>query len=200
MNVCHVLAVLFALIAGTPALTLLSPVRVAQRVVPAVMIAIALGLWFLPTGVVTAVALVPVAAWISARLGIQHAENEPVNVAPAVELAKRTTQKLQKRVRKAKPVEITRFVDRAYPDPDKAAEDESERTDAAAVADDDLDNEDVTESELSPAEAVRGRLEKITRDPRLPSKVRGDLASYPGLQRPGLRQQHTPVRKFVPAL
>jgi hypothetical protein len=180
MNICHVLAVLFALIAGTPALTLLSPVRVAQRVVPAVMIGIALGLWFLPTGIVIAIALVPVAAWISARLGIQHAENEPVNVAPAVELAKNAAQAARERIRKARPVEVTRFVTKAYPDPDKPAEGELERADAAAMADDDRDED---EPEQPPAD-----------------QAQENLASYPGLQRPGLRQQHAPVRKFVPSL
>lgn len=190
MNVCHVLAVLFALIAGTPALTLLSPVRVAQRVVPAVMIAIALGLWFLPTAVVTAVALVPVAAWISARLGIQHAENEPVNVAPAVDLAKRTAQAtrtaVQKQLGKTEP-EVRQFVTKAYPSPDDA------ENGGLEPADDELvDNSDQSkgEPETSTADAARERLAALTKD----------STAYPGLQRPGVRQQHAPVRSFVPAL
>jgi hypothetical protein len=190
MNVCHVLAVLFALIAGTPALTLLSPVRVAQRVVPALMIAVALGLWFLPTGIVTAIALVPVAAWISARLGIQHAENEPVNVAPAVELAKNAAQAartaVQKRLSKPDP-EVRQFVARAYPSPDDAENGGLEPADDELL--DDADQGEY-EPETSTADAARERLAGLTKD----------STAYPGLQRPGLREQHAPVRKFVPSL
>lgn len=190
MNVCHVLAVLFALIAGTPALTLLSPVRIAQRVVPAVMIAVALGLWFLPTGIVTAIALVPVAAWISARLGIQHAENEPANVAPAVELAKRTAQAartaVQKQLSKPDP-EVRQFVARAYPSPDDAENGGLEPADDELLDDADQGED---EPETSTADAARERLAGLTKD----------STAYSGLQRSGLHQQHAPVRKFVPAL
>jgi hypothetical protein len=146
MDIVHVVAVLLALVGATPAVTLLSPVKVAHRAVPGIMIIASLVLWFLPTGIDLALACVPVAAWISARLGIEHAGHEAADysgLTPAVERAKSAAQAVRGRVRKpqeAEPVEITEFVTRAYPNPDDPDEDELLLADTDAVADDDLDD------------------------------------------------------------
>lgn len=110
MNFVHVLAVLLALVGATPAVTLLSPIKVAHRSVPGIMIVASLVLWFLPTGIDLAMACVPVAAWISARLGIEHAGHEALDVTPAVAKAKSAAQAVRDRVRKPEPVEITEFI------------------------------------------------------------------------------------------
>jgi hypothetical protein len=194
--IIHIIACLLALIGVIPAVTYLSPIKVGQRAVPLIMIITSLIIWFVPTGVAVAMALVPVAAWISARLGIEHAGHEPVNVAPAVELAKRTAQAARERVRRPEPVEVKQFVDRAYPAPGEAAE-------AGLTAAADVDDKAVGEDVPSPAEQVQEHLGQLARDPRLPAQAHQRLMGQRAGRntQPGLRNQTiSAVPKFVPSL
>ena len=144
-----------------------------------------LGLWFAPTGVAIAIGLVPIAAWISARLGIEHAGHEPVDATKAVELARKTAQRVQERVKKTPPLKVTEFVTKDSAGVLPAEDDEP---------DDAEDTED--EPDDSPAERVTSRLEELASDSRMPTDTRQRLG-----QQPGVRNGTTSaVRSFVPAL
>lgn len=182
MNLLHVLAVLLALVGVVPAITLASPVKVVHRAVPAIMVCVSLALWFVPTGIDVALACVPVAAWISARLGIEHAGHEPASYSKAVELARKTTQAARDRIKPPAPVEIRQFVDRAYPNPDDEAADAPEPAPAVNLSD---------------------KIESLIDDPRMPPGARARLAGRrPGRDTSaGIRNQtHSKVRSFVPSL
>jgi hypothetical protein len=187
VNWIHIIAVLFALIAVVPAVTLLSPVKVAHRAVPMLMIVASLGLWFAPTGVAIAIGLVPIAAWISARLGIEHAGYEPVDATKVVELAKKTAQRIQERVKKTPPLKITEFVTNAYPNP---ADEDDEPDDG-----EDTEN-DKDEPDESPAGKVTAKLEEVASDPRMPRDARQRLGQPPGVR----NSTATRVPHYVPAL
>jgi hypothetical protein len=191
MNWVHIIAVLFALIAVVPAVTLLSPVKVPHRVIPLLMIVVSLSLWFAPTGVAIAIGLVPIAAWISSRLGIEHAGHEPVDVTKAVELAKKTAQRIQERIRKPEPLTVTEFATKAYPNP---ADEDDEPDDAE-------DDED--EPDESPAEAVTVKLDELLHDPALPAGAQARLAGQrQGRDTSGGLRDSTVARvpSYVPAL
>jgi hypothetical protein len=184
VSIVHIIACLFALIGVVPAITLLSPVRVAHRVVPLIMIILSLVIWFLPTGVAIAMALVPVAAYISVRLGIEHAGHEPVDATKAVELAKKTAQRIQERIRKPEPLVITEFVTK----------------DSAGVLPAEDDEPDQDEPDESPAEKVTAKLEGLTRDPALPAGLRSQLSGQRAgkIHEPG--QTISAVPQYVPSL
>jgi hypothetical protein len=200
MNYLHILAVLFALVGVVPAITLASPIKVAHRAIPTIMIIVSLVLWFLPTGLDLAMMCVPIAAWISSKLGIEHAGHEPADYAPAVAKAKTVATAAREKVRPPKPIEVTEFVTK-----DSAGvlsdEDELADADTAAAEDDDLDDapED-QEPEAAPAETVADKLELAAMG--LPAEYQARLAGQrPGkMSQPGLRDQHTLVRSFIPAL
>lgn len=187
MNYVHVVAVLFALIAVVPAVTLLSPVKIAHRAIPLLMIVASLSLWFAPTGVAIAIGLVPIAAWISARLGIEHAGHEPVDATKAVELAKKTAQRIQERVKKTPPLKITEFV--------------TMDSQGVLPADDEPDDAEDTENDEDepderPAEKVTARLEELASDPSMPEAARQRLGQQPS----ALNRTITRVPQYVPAL
>jgi hypothetical protein len=196
MNYWHLLLDLPAIVGGSSMISLLSPWRMQARAVPALLFVIGLIVLALPMTIVTAMALMLPAALIQRYLGIELYGHEPVNVAPAVDLARSATQVARARMQKPKPVEVTEFVTQAYPAP----EDTAELTHADAA--DDLDDRSTGSTEPSPAEQMRERLDEIVRDPSLPAgagtRLLGQRAGRDTSI--GLRNQHAPVRSFVPAL
>jgi hypothetical protein len=197
VNYLHIVAVLLGLVGVVPALTLASPVKVAHRAIPTTMIFVALVLWFLPTGIDLALACVPVAAWISARLGIDHAGHEPANYDPAVRTVKGVAQAARERVRPSKPIEIRQFVDRAYPNPDD--KDELADSDAAANADDDVDDEPETQEAPEPTIADKLELAATGLPAEYQAKLAGQRAGRDNSAGPRNRAVST-VPKFVPSL
>jgi hypothetical protein len=205
VNIAHILAVLFALVGIVPAITLASPIRVAHRAIPTIMLIASLALWFMPTGIDIALALGPVAAWISARLGIEHAGHEPADYSAATQKVRSATQAACNRIRKPEPVEIQRFVTQAYPSPEDAAE--LAQTDPADIEDDPGDSTAATastEREVSPDDAMREKLASLTQDPRMPHEAATRLAGQRSGRDTsvGLRGSATraPVPSYVPAL
>lgn len=198
MNIVHLLATLFALIAVTPAITLASPIKVQHRAVPGIMIILAVVLFFLPTALVAAIGLVPVAAWISSRLGIEHAGHEPADYSAATQKAKSAAQAARERIRPARPVPVHQFAAHAFPAPEDAAE--LAHANAADIQDD--GSPDTAEPAPSPAEVMREKLASLTQDPRLPRESSARLAGQRAGRDTsvGLRHQHASVRSFVPAL
>jgi hypothetical protein len=199
MDYLHTIAVLLALVGVVPALTLASPIKVQHRAIPSIMIALALVLWFLPTGIDLALACVPLAAWISARLGIEHAGHEPANYDPAVEAVKDVAKAARERIRPSEPVEVTRYVTKAYPAPD-------DQDDESDSEEDDVNDTDATaeDAEASPAEPLSDKLDSLAADPALPAGLRNQLAVQRSgrIKTGGLRSATTQsaIRSFVPSL
>jgi hypothetical protein len=201
MTWLHLLYQLPAIVAGTTLVSYMSPVKIAHRALPLIMFLVSLIVLALPVFPDLAMALTLPAAWLANFLGISLTGHEPVNVGPAVEKARAGVQAARERIRPAKPVEVTPFVDRAYPAPGDAAELEAADADAAVV-DDDLDDAPEDQEPVSPADQMSEKLANLTRDPRMPREAAVRLAGQrPGkMSQPGLRDQHAPVRSFVPAL
>lgn len=186
MNLLHWLFVLMAIFSAVPALTLISPWRVPARAVPMIMILTALCVSFLPEHAVLAIACVGPVAWLYKVFGISVAENEPVNIGPAVELAKRGGQRARERIRRPEPVSVIEFVKPGDPGILSARDD-----DESDVAEDAKDEPDV-----SPAEKVTAKLEELASDPSMPEAARQRLGQQPS----ALNRTITRVPQYVPAL
>lgn len=203
MNVVHIIAVLLAIVGAVPALTLLSPWKVAHRAIPLIMILTSLVLWFVPTGIAIAMACVPVAAWISARLGIEHAGHEAADYGPAIQKTKSIAQATREKVRKPEPVEIKQWIDpnasyvRSTPLSDESGNLVTDRgdlepADATAIADED-------QADDQPTETLSDRIELAAKG--LPAQYQERLAGQrAGRNSGGLNQTISTVRKFVPSL
>jgi hypothetical protein len=194
MSYLHVFAVILGLVGVVPAVTLLSPVKIEHRAVPAIMITLSIVLWFLPAGIDFALAAVPVAAYISAKLGIEHAGHEPANYAPAVEKTRAVVQAAREKVRPSKPIAVTEFVKKAYPDPSK----EAPEIDNDTAAEDDVQD---VEPEDAPEPTLQDKLEMAAKG--LPSEFQAKLAGRRAGRdlSVGLRNSTvSTVRKFVPSL
>jgi hypothetical protein len=179
---------LLAIIGGSSMVALLSPWRVQPRAVPLLLFVVALVVMVLPLTVVLAMSLMVPAALIMRYLGIELADNEPADYSPATAKARSTAQAARMRVQergwRRKPVEVTEFATRAYEPPGEP--DEAELPDADA----DVDVGEPEQPAKSAADEARERLGQTT----------GSTSAGWYGQRAGLRNQHTPVRSFVPSL
>jgi hypothetical protein len=193
MEYIRLLLDLLAVIGESSMISLLSPWRMQARAVPVLLFVVGMIVMVLPMLPVAALAMMLPAAWLQRFLGIDLHSHEPLNVAPAVEKARSAAQTAREKVRPSKPAEVQQFVTKAYPSP----EDEAElvRADAAAVEDDDLDDE--PDDAPEPTMADKLALAASGLPEQFQQQLTGQRAGR--MAQPGLRGQHT-VRKFVPSL
>lgn len=126
MNYYHLFFQIPALVSGVTMVAYLLPVRFEPRFAPLLMFVIALLVLVMPVTIDMALCLALPAAWLQKFLGIDLHGNEPLNIGPAVEGAKKAAQAARDRVRKRKPVEAIEYATKAFPSPDDVSEPDPE--------------------------------------------------------------------------